>query len=168
MAVTVWPEPLPVSELPSLERFLSVSWQPKPGGGFSENHELRLYRPGDRLNQVHWKLSAKTGKTIVREPMEPTQRRMLVELVLSGTPEELDRKLGRLLWLGGHLLELELSFELRALTGEGEFLWPVASPETLQSAAGRLLRTPAAPLDAEMTCMAAAWRYRIGGGKDEA
>ena len=37
-----------------LNRYLARSWRPKPGGGYAENHDIRLYRPGDSLNQVHW------------------------------------------------------------------------------------------------------------------
>lgn len=69
--ILVRPEPVQMETPPDLSRYLARAWRPKPGGGFAENHELRLYRPGDNLNQVHWKLTAKTGKLIIREAMEP-------------------------------------------------------------------------------------------------
>jgi hypothetical protein len=94
-----------VDDLPSLARYAGRAWKPKPGGGFAENHEIRLYRPGDKMNQIHWKLSSKMNKLMVREAMEPVQDRVLVEMILRGTPEELDRKFGRLLWTGNYLLE---------------------------------------------------------------
>ena len=57
------------------------AWVPKPGGGYAENHEHRLYRPGDNLNQLHWKLSAKVGDLILREPMEPVQGAVLLTVL---------------------------------------------------------------------------------------
>ena len=91
------PKPLAPGNIPSVRDIRPRRWVPKPGGGFAENHELRLYRPGDNLNQIHWKLTAKTGKWILREPMEPVRGKMLLTMTLRGGPEELDRKFGRLL-----------------------------------------------------------------------
>ena len=115
----VRPKDAPVSDLLDPQRVELGSWVPKAGGGFSENHEHRLYRPGDSLNQLHWKLSAKVGDLILREPMEPVRGAVLLTVSLRGDPETLDRKLGRLLWVGRYLLERELDFEVRALTGSG-------------------------------------------------
>ena len=165
----VRPAPLPVKEPPDLKRFLARAWKPKPGGGYSENHELRLYRPGDNLNQVHWKLSAKTGNLTLREPMEPQRGLVLLTMTLRGSPEELDRKFGRLLWLGTFLLEQEVPFEIRALTGSGIRSLAVDSPLALTRAIDKLLCDPAA---AEGSIRdqnyAASWQYHIGGQPDEA
>ena len=103
--VYVWPAKVPVTDLPSLARFAGKAWKPKPGGGFAENHEIRRYRPGDKLNQVHWKLSAKTGKLMMREAMEPVRDAIRIEMTLRGTPEELDMKFGQMLWRSQYLLE---------------------------------------------------------------
>jgi len=94
-------------------------WVPKPGGGPSENHEHRSYRPGDPMNQIHWKLSAKMDDYIVREPMQPARGSMDLALSLMGTPEELDRKLGRLLWTGEQVLSLGMDVHLSACTAAG-------------------------------------------------
>lgn len=145
------------------------AWRPKFGGGSGENHELRLYRPGDSLNQIHWKLSAKTGKLILREPMEPIQGRLLMTLNLRGIPEEIDRMLGRLLWLGRELLEQQLRFELRALTGEGLLTFSIAQEAQLKKAVDTLLCSGIAPEgDLREQEYAAAWYCHIGGEADEA
>lgn len=161
--------PRPVSmPMPSLERHLTKSFRPKPGGGFAENHELRLYRPGDSIQQIHWKLSAKTGSLILREPMEPVRSRMLLQLDLTGTPGELDRKLGKLLWLGKQLLEKDLHFQLQALTGSGVESWSVTDLESLQAAIDDLLLcAPAREGTIRGRHQSADWRYFIGGGTDE-
>lgn len=169
LRILVRPVPVPLERAPDVEAFLSRSWKPKAGGGFAENHEMRLYRPGDNFNQVHWKLTAKTGDLIIREPMEPERERMLVTMDLKGTPDRLDRKLGQLLWLGTFLVEKELPFEICALTGEGLTASFVACEGDLTKAVDALLGcTPAGEgsmLDRELS---ASWHYHIGGGPDEA
>ena len=107
--VLVCPSPIQPEQIPDMRRYQAHMWRPKPGGGFSENHELRLYRPGDSLKQVHWKLSAKTGQLITREPLEPVRSTLLLTLCLQGTPEQLDSKLGQLLWLSSSTLPLRVN-----------------------------------------------------------
>lgn len=166
--VLIQPIPVPLKDIPDLKRYLARSWRPKPGGGFSETHELRLYRPGDRLNQVHWKLTAKTGKLILREPMEPQRGVLLVTMNLRGTPEELDRKFGRLLWLGNHLLQQDAPFTLRTLTGTGLLSFSVSSEQDLRRAVDTLLCTGAAAEgDIRSRPGGASWHYHIGGEADE-
>lgn len=163
-AVPVMPRPVKVPELPELEQFLARAWRPKPGGGFAENHELRLYRPGDSLNQVHWKLTAKTGKLTIREPMEPILGQLMLTMNLRGTPEELDRKLGRLMWVGNHLLDRGLGFTLRVLTGEGLRKWQVGSRKALETALDSLLAAEVAKEgDVRQAEAVAGWQYHIGG-----
>lgn len=162
--ILVRPIPIACPVPATLDRHLAHSWQPKHGGGFAENHDLRLYRPGDGLNQVHWKLSAKTGKLIIREPMIPKTGRLLLTLDLSGEPAVLDRKLGQLLWLGLHLLEKGLRFELHALTGDGLLHLQISTEEELTAAMDELLcSAPADSGTSQNTPVAVAWRLHIGG-----
>jgi len=153
----------------SLERYLAVSWRPKPGGGFAENHELREYRPGDSLNQIHWKMTAKTGKVIVREPMVPTGSLLMVTMELSGAPEEMDRKFGQCLWIGKYLLEQSIGFQLRALTANGIENWDITNQQELIYAQDQLLATAPAAENASLGRQTdAAWQYHVGGDADEA
>ena len=167
LTVLVRPKPMEVKAPEDLQRCIARSWQPKFGGGFAENHELRLYRPGDSLNQVHWKLSAKTGKLILREPMEPRLGLVLLTLNLRGSLTETDRVLGRLLWMGNYLLEQKLNFEIRALTGEGILTFSIHTGEELCRAVDTLLCKPLAREgDLREQTFAAAWQYHIGGEED--
>lgn len=169
LRILVRPVPVPLENMPDLEAFRTRSWKPKAGGGFAENHEMRHYRPGDPLNQVHWKLTAKTGDLIIREPMEPERERMLVTLDLMGTPGQLDRKLGQLLWLGRLLAEKELPFTICALTGEGITEAFVACDGDLTRAVDALLCcAPAGEGSLQDREWNASWHYHIGGGPDEA
>ena len=162
LRVLVRPRPVPGRE-PDVTRCQATAWRPKPGGGFSENHELRLYRPGDNLHQVHWKLSAKTGKLIVREPMEAMRGQVLLTMELMGDPDLLDRKLGRLLWLSEYLLRMELPHEIRCLTGQGPVSCSVASPEDVQAAVDRLLTMPLASAEQKLEVGSCVWRCHVGG-----
>jgi uncharacterized protein (DUF58 family) len=155
-------------DLTSLDQPIPKAWRPKPGGGYAENHELRLYRPGDNIQQIHWKLSSKTGKLILREPMEPIQGLFLLRLDLNGSPEVLDRKLGRLLWLGNQLLERELPFRIQALTGKGILNLPVSREAQLLRALDRLLLScPAVEGSLLDRPELADWQYFIGGDANE-
>jgi len=167
LSVVILPKALQIQHLPDLERQLAQSWRPKPGGGFAENHELRLYRPGDSLNQIHWKMSAKTGKYIIREAMIPMASRIALVMMLQGTPEELDRKFGRLLWMGQHLLSKELRHEWFVMTGEGLKQLPVGDEQELMKAMHTLLSQPPAEENASWPNLPALWQYRIGGEPDE-
>lgn len=157
------------AEMPDLSRAIARAWRPKRGGGFGENHELRLYRPGDSLQQIHWKLTAKTGKLILRETVEPERGKLLVRMDLSGTDDTLDRKLGQALWLGRYLLENELPHELRVLTGAGPRSFPIDSEATLRQAVDTLLACPCAQApSAPAPDPTASWEYYIGGDGHEA
>lgn len=166
--IRIRPRPVPIAALPELDKYLARAWRPKSGGGFGENHEIRPYRPGDNLNQMHWKLTAKTGNWMLREPMEPQRGLILLTMELRGTPEELDRKFGRLAWLGQHLLDNGLPFQLRVLTGEGICSLPVADLGQLQRQIDQLLCSPAAAEGSlEDREWDASWHYHIGGDVDE-
>lgn len=45
------------------ERFSAT----KPGGDPSELYDIRDYRPGDRMNRIHWKFTAKNNRMMVQD-----------------------------------------------------------------------------------------------------
>ena len=163
MSVTVYPVEQPVDRLPDTTRKLATALRPKPGGGFSEHHELRLYRPGDSLRQVHWKLSAKTGKLIFREAMEPLQGSVVVSVVLDGSPEELDFKLGRLCGISRRLCEKNIAHEIRCFTGSGLKSFPVEEEQQLQQAMEAVLGCHPAAGNVAPDFGSALWHCHIGG-----
>ena len=162
------PFPQPVPQPPDLKDFQPKAWKPKPGGGFAENHELRAYRPGDGLNQVHWKLTAKTGTMTIREAMQPQRGLLLLTMDFSGEPETLDRKLGQLQWLGECLLRQDAVFQLRVLTGAGIRSFSVGSQQELKRTVDALLRSPISGSGSiQDQGYTASWLYYIGGQSDE-
>ena len=87
--------------------------RPKPGGGYSEEHDLREYRRGDPLRSIHWKVSAKHDSLIVREPLVPSLHSRLVNVTKWNDPQERDLILGRLLWVCDYLLKMDLQFYVK-------------------------------------------------------
>lgn len=119
----VMPIPMEPVNMDSLEtaRNDSISYRPKPGGGYSEEHELRVYRPGDSINSIHWKLSSKTDEIIVREPLEPVDNGTAV---LLRTDTEID--LAHLYWLSLRLCAGNINHCINF----GHSLSPIISNET--------------------------------------
>ena len=89
---------------------------------------------------------------------------MLVTMDVSGTPEELDRKFGRLVWVSRQLLDRGLRFELRVLTGHGLQELPVRDARSLNRAVDALLCQPLAREGSVRDHPASAfWQFHIGG-----
>ena len=137
--------------------------RPKPGGGYSEIHDLRLYRPGDDLRHIHWKMSAKTGKIIYREPMEPVRKGYVLTLTLSGDADVLDRKLGQLVWSSQALTAKGMEHEVRCITGNGEVSFAVRDANDLENGIQTLLEGPAALHETTLQAGASLWQHHIGG-----
>lgn len=52
--------------------------QEKPGADMTETFQIREYVPGDSPRQIHWKLTNKFDKLIVRDPGLPISKNVLV------------------------------------------------------------------------------------------
>lgn len=159
----VRPVPLKPREVPDLSRFVASVTRPKAGGGYSENHDLRLYRPGDSLRQIHWKLSAKSGKLMVREPLEPVSNAALLTMTLRGSGSELDEKLGQLLWMSQYLAQQQIKHRIFCATGSGMKQLFVSNETEAQEAVDELLQCALLKEDAQIVYPKAVWRYHIGG-----
>ncbi|MCL2247984.1 MAG: DUF58 domain-containing protein [Oscillospiraceae bacterium] len=109
--VLIWPpEERPTNSV-ALPRGLAL--QPKPGGGFSEEHDMREYRVGDSVKSVHWKISAKLDELIVREPLVPPNHSRLIHIEKWETQPQRDLILGRLRYICNYLLDREMPFYVK-------------------------------------------------------
>ncbi|MBR2311214.1 MAG: DUF58 domain-containing protein [Oscillospiraceae bacterium] len=160
--VFVLPKPVEGELLPESGLNDSV-WRPKPGGGVAERHELRLYRPGDELRNIHWKMTAKTGKLIYREAMEQTKKGYVLTLALSGTPEQLDKKLGQLFWSSRTLIAQRRPHRVRCLTGGGTVSFSVTNENSLEEGMRKILMMPCATKNVLPEAEDALWLQTIGG-----
>lgn len=166
--VYVEPKPIPAFLPERLEGQHISLWKPKPGGGFSENHDLREYRPGDDLHSIHWKMSAKTGKLIYREPIEPAQKGYLLTLSLQGDPDMIDHKLGELLWLNQTLLQRGCEHQVHCNTGAGTLRFSVSDRTSATNCLHTLLRSKKATREQKMSRQNVLWHHHIGGDSHEA
>lgn len=81
---TIFPKELPVSIVSNDHLFFTAEsdqiMQDKKGYDMSEIFELREYIPGDNIKAIHWKLSNKIDKPIVRVGHSSTNTRTLIFL----------------------------------------------------------------------------------------
>jgi len=168
-SVGIYIEPKPVAcALPEQLQPRSVSlWKPKPGGGFAENHDLRLYRPGDDLRSIHWKMTAKTGKLIYREPIVPAQQGYLLTMTLCGDPDTLDKKLGQLLYASEILLKRQIPHGVHCQTGEGMVEFSVTDAQSLKKGLHQLLKSTPSAGETDLRGQNVLWQYHIGGDGNE-
>ena len=70
----------------------SESYSPdKKGFDYSETFQIREYAPGDSIKQIHWKLSEKLDRTIVRDASLPIAKNiMLFWDKTAGSAKEID------------------------------------------------------------------------------
>lgn len=108
---TVLPTPVAPDPMPTLIDPSEQILKPKPQG-FSEEHELRGYRPGDSLNLIHWKLSSKHDELIIREPQELIRKNIILALDLPDSYAKQQNLLDQLAFLTDHLLQQQISFTL--------------------------------------------------------
>jgi hypothetical protein len=87
--------------------------RPKPGGGYSEEHDMRKYRQGDPVRNIHWKLSAKFSSLIIREPLVPPNHSGLVHIMKWNNAGERDLILSHLRWVADYLFEQEMPFYVK-------------------------------------------------------
>ncbi|MGN0978001.1 MAG: DUF58 domain-containing protein [Faecousia sp.] len=106
--VTLIPNPYSIEDS-------DVYSQDRPGADMTEPYQIREYVPGDSIRQIHWKLSGKFDKLIVRDPALPITRNVLVfweRTGDSGDPELLDAQAEAVISLCRSLLDSGIQFTI--------------------------------------------------------
>ena len=111
----------------------------KTGNVSSNVTDLREYRPGDRLQKIHWKLSAKIDKLMVKENEAAASHQFYVLLELYKTPkhpEYIDQAVTYAYGVSKELLEHRENFFFGFYSGaRREFLsYPIRSDGDLMQA----------------------------------
>ena len=89
--------------------------QERPGVDLTETYQIREYIPGDSIRQIHWKLSNKFDKMIVRDPGLPITRNVLVfweRTGESGDPDIIDAQAEVVISLCRSLMDNSIQFTL--------------------------------------------------------
>lgn len=158
LPVSLVPDPMP-----DLEQFLNQQLKPKPGGGYSEIHDHRPYRPGDPVKGIHWKLSVKTDELIVREPMDSVQQQVVLAVRTPRGPESRSKTLGNLRYLSEWLLDHRVEHALVWMDGEHLQRAQVNDPDTLLAALAGTCLAPESSLDLPKALpYKADWLCRVG------
>ena len=112
--------------------------------GPGEDYDLREYRPGDPLRSVHWKLTSKWDKLIVREREDAVTPLPLLTLDRFGSSEELDKLLDRLTGMSRAMLAVQRPHAVLWLdqTGNPQF-FPVSDEREYAVCLLELLSQPA-------------------------
>lgn len=142
-AVLVLPVPASAEELPSLELAdaptVTEGDQNIPNG----DYELRDYRAGDPLRSVHWKLSSKRDKLVVREWRGTSRPRVILAVDRFGDPERLDRVMDRFYALSTELLARDCP-HLVQWEGDGKVRTAsISDRESLLTCMGEMFSSPA-------------------------
>lgn len=85
----------------------------KPGNDMTETFQIREYVPGDSMRQIHWKLSNKFDRLIVRDPSLPIIRNVLIfweRTGETGDPDIIDAQAEIIVTLCKSLLENSIQF----------------------------------------------------------
>lgn len=78
------------------------------GSDFAEISDIREYVPGDRIRDIHWKLSAKQETLMVKERVAVAGSEMVMLLYLAADSEQTQRLLENAYFLGKNFMEQRL------------------------------------------------------------
>jgi len=81
----------------------------------SEIYDIRDYQLGDSVKTIHWKMSAKKEKLLVKEPLEEYGGYSRVILKMTDDRDELDLHLGQILFTSRFFLDHEVSHIIRVI-----------------------------------------------------
>ena len=112
----------------------------KSSSTYSEIYDVRDYVEGDPVKNIHWKLSAKKDRTLIKEPQEECYGHARVYLSLLDDRKEIDQKLGELVFTSSYFLEKDIMHRVRVLPPKRrEVSFDIQSQRDLDTAIIRIL-----------------------------
>lgn len=130
------------------ERFSRIEGFPgehesrRRGVEYNPDYEIREYAAGDELKNIHWKLSAKQDKLMVRERLASGREKISVLLPLGDKPDENDALVESLYGMCRLLLAKEYPIQLFWQGGRQQLCSRyIAEPGELESAMEEILST---------------------------
>lgn len=112
--VIVKPVPVTPERMPDLTGF-KAKYLRKSNRLDSEIYDIKEYTEGDSIKAIHWKLSAKKGKAYVKEPQEEYNAHARVYLELENDRDEVDKRLGELVFTSRYFLSQDVEHRIRVL-----------------------------------------------------
>ncbi len=107
----------------------------------TEIYDIREYQAGDPIKTIHWKMSAKKDKLMVKEPLEEYGGHSRVLLKLVPDRDQLDLHLGQILFTSRFFIEHEISHKIRIIPPDrSEIAFDIESETDLEKALVSILR----------------------------
>ncbi|MBO4636704.1 MAG: DUF58 domain-containing protein [Clostridiales bacterium] len=137
--ILVLPRPVIPTVKPDLNGYKAKNIKPALFPG-SEIYDIRDYVPGDPMKTVHWKISAKKDKLLVKDPMEECHAHSRESIRLSEDRDYLDRMLGEILFTSSYFLDHDTPHKIRVIPGNNrEIAFDIDSKKDLDRAILRIL-----------------------------
>ncbi|MCM1266753.1 MAG: DUF58 domain-containing protein [Bacteroidales bacterium] len=125
-----------------IEGFPEEDMSRRRGTEYDPDYEIREYAAGDELKSIHWKLSAKQGKTMVRERLAAGKERINVLLPLGSERDENDALMESVYRLCRALLSKGYPIRLFRQDAEGGLCsYLIMETGELENALGEILST---------------------------
>ena len=139
--VCIFPKPQAPDVMPDLTS-LNAKALRKSSDPYSEIYDIRDLNEGDLPRNIHWKMSAKKDKLLVKEALEETMGVTNIYLAVEEDRDVLDRNLGMMIYVSRYLLERNISHRICAVFGQGlTKKLEVSSDKDLELAVADILRT---------------------------
>ena len=107
----------------------------------TEIYDIREYQKGDPVKSIHWKMSAKKDKLLIKEPLEEYGGHSRVILKLTEDRDLLDLHLGQILFTSRFFIDHETSHKIRVIPPDrSEVSFDIESETDLERALGIILR----------------------------
>lgn len=104
---------LPKKEIPTVmptqEHKKIIGYKPKMNG-FAEEYEIRNYQRGDSLKNIHWKISARHNRLMLKEPSTPVYRPLILKPILTDDNKNNNIVLGKLFYIANMLVDNNTEF----------------------------------------------------------
>ena len=138
--IVVKPVPAMPERMPDMFGFKAKSLR-KAKQPNTEIYDIRDYQMGDPVKSIHWKMSAKKDKLLVKEPLEEFGGHSRVILKLTSDRDVLDLHLGQILFTSRFFIEHETPHKIRVIPPDrSEIAFDVESESDLQRAIEMMLR----------------------------
>lgn len=107
----------------------------------SEIYDIRDYQPGDPVKSIHWKMSAKKDKILVKDPFEQYGGHSRLIFKLTDDRSLLDHHLGQMLFTSKFLLDHDVPHRIRIIPPDmKEVSYEIESQADLDKAMIKILR----------------------------
>lgn len=107
----------------------------------TEIYDIREYQKGDPIKSIHWKMSAKKDKYLIKESLEEYGGHSRVLLKLTPDRDQLDTHLGQILFTSRFFIEREVSHKIRIIPPDrSEIAFLVENTTDLEFAIAKILR----------------------------